>query len=445
MKKTKGSSTALGTLVILGGGAPAWIKMLEQAGWACHRCYDLRAAESLLLEVGPCIGVVDLTRDEFSLQGVAGLVNRNKQVRWLALVQERQLDHDAICQFILNFCIDYFTDPVPESQLLDTIGHQRGMLQLERRVWPQLGVFGHSGLQGEQAAMKSLRHHVKRIAMTEVPVLIQGEIGTGKELVARAIHQASTRGKGAFVCVNCESLTESWMVDMGAGNLPKCCLQAADRGVLFLDEVTHLDLARQQDLARFLRDESFTTETGRQVSADIRLVVSTRYTPDELLDSGLLCEELYFQLNAFGIMVPALRERGQDIVLLAEFFMLKFARQYNSPVKQLSPEAGQLLMGYSWPGNVREMIGHIKRAILLSDDKVLEAEHLDLPRTSDDKQSLKEIRSDSERGAILAVLENNKGQISAAARELGISRATMYRLLNKHDLVPPPKYLRQDS
>ncbi|AJR09860.1 sigma-54-dependent Fis family transcriptional regulator [Photobacterium gaetbulicola] len=444
MKRANGSSTVLGTLVILGGGAPAWIKMLEQAGWACHRCYDLRAAESLLLEVGPCIGVVDLTRDEFSLQGVAGLVNRNKQVRWLALVHERQLDHDVICQFILNFCIDYFTDPVPESQLLDTIGHQRGMLQLERRVWPQLGVFGQSGLQGEQAAMKSLRHHVKRIAMTELPVLVQGEIGTGKELVARAIHQASTRGREAFVCVNCESLTESWMVDVGAENQPKCSLQAADGGVLFLDEITHLDLARQQDLVRFLRDESLTTETGRRVSADIRLMVSTRYTQDELLASGLLCEELYYRLSAFGITVPTLRERGEDIVLLAEFFMLKFARQYNSPVKKLSPEAGQLLMNYSWPGNVREMIGHIKRAILLSDDKILDVEHLDLPRTMDDKQSLKEIRSDSERGAILAVLENNKGQISAAARELGISRATMYRLLNKHDLVPPPKHLRQD-
>ena len=443
MKRTKGNSSVLGTLVILGGGAPTWVKVLEQAGWACHRCYDLRAAESLMLEIGPCIGVVDLTRDDFSLQGVAGLVNRNKQVRWLALVQERQLAHDSICQFIVNFCIDYFTDPVPESQLLDTIGHQLGMLQLEHRVWPQLGVFGQSGLQGEQAAMKKLRHHVKRIAMADVPVLVQGEIGTGKELVAQAIHQASTRGKGAFVSVNCELLTESWMVDINTGKPAQCCLEAADGGVLFLDEITQLDLSRQQELVRLLQDDAFTTESGRKVAADIRLIVSTRYSQEELLESGLLSEELYFRLNALGVMVPALRERGEDIVLLAEFFMLKFARQYNSPVKQLSSEAGQLLVSYSWPGNVREMIGHIKRAILLADDKVLEADHLDLPRVMDDKQSLKKIRADSERGAILAVLENNKGQISAAARELGVSRATMYRLLNKHDLVPPPKHFRQ--
>ncbi|MGR5064164.1 sigma-54-dependent transcriptional regulator [Photobacterium sp. DNB22_13_2] len=442
MKRTKGNSSVLGTLVILGGGTPTWIKVLEKAGWACHRCYDLRAAESLMLEIGPCIGVVDLTRDDFSLQGVAGLVNRNKQVRWLALVQERQLGHDSICQFIVNFCIDYFTDPVPESQLLGTIGHQLGMLQLEHRVWPQLGVFGQSGLQGEQAAMKKLRHHVKRIAMADVPVLVQGEIGSGKELVAQAIHQASTRGKGAFVSVNCESLTESWMAELAIGKPPQCCLEAADSGVLFLDEITQLDLSRQQELVRLLQDETFTTESGRKVVTDTRVIVSTRYSQEELLESGLLSEELYFRLNALGVMVPALRERGEDIVLLAEFFMLKFARQYNSPVKHLSSEAGQLLVSYSWPGNVRELIGHIKRAILLADDKVLQADHLDLPRVVD-KQSLKKIRAESERGAILTVLENNKGQISAAARELGVSRATMYRLLNKHDLVPPPKHFRQ--
>ncbi|GAL05979.1 transcriptional regulator VpsR [Photobacterium aphoticum] len=128
---------------------------------------------------------------------------------------------------------------------------------------------------------------------------------------------------------------------------------------------------------------------------------------------------------------------------MAEFLLLKFARQYNSPVKELSSKASQLLMNYSWPGNVRELVGQIKRAILLADNKVLDVEHFDLPRITDDRQSLKKIREDSERGALLAVLENNKGQISAAARELGVSRATMYRLLNKHDLVPPPRHFRQ--
>lgn len=442
MKTELKRASALGTLIVLGGNNIPWITTLEQAGWLCYRCYDLRTAESLLLEVGPCIGVVDLTQDEFSLNGIAGIVNRNKQARWLALVREEQLGTEAICQFIVSFCIDYFTSPVPESQLLKTIGHQLGMLQLERKVWPDLGQFGQHGLQGNASAMKKLRHQVKRMAVADMPVFLQGEIGTGKELVAQAIHQGSTRAKAAFIVVSCDTMTGSWALtdDSKAG---QCCFEAADKGVLYLDEISLLHDERQQELLRFLQDGSFTTECGRQVKADIRLIAATRYPPEELLAAGKIREDLYYRLNVLSLTVPALRERGDDILLLAEYLLQKFSRQYNSVAKTLSEEAKKLLLHYPWPGNVRELISQIKRAILLAESKTIEAEHLDLPRLCEDKQSLKKIREESERSALLTVLENNKGQISAAARELGVSRATMYRLLNKHDLVPPPRHVRQ--
>ncbi|GAB3525680.1 MULTISPECIES: sigma-54-dependent transcriptional regulator [Photobacterium] len=444
MKTELKRASALGTLIVLGGDNIPWITTLEQAGWRCYRCSDLRTAESLLLEVGPCIGVVDLTQDNFSLNGIAGVVNRNKQARWLALVREEQLDTEATCQFIVNFCIDYFTSPVPESQLLKTIGHQLGMLRLERKVWPELGQFGQHGLQGNTTVMKKLRHQVKRMAAADMPVFVQGEIGTGKELVAQAIHQASTRAKGAFVTVSCEALNDSWLIDEGSlSNAGRCCFGAADKGVLFLDEISMLDDERQQELLRLLQDGCFTTVCGRQVTSDLRLIVSTRHTLEELLAEGKIREDLYYRLNVLGLAVPALRDRGEDIVLLAEYLLLKFARQYNSMAKSLSDEAQKLILSYPWPGNVRELISQLKRAILLAESKVIEADHLDLPRLSDDKQSLKTIREESERCALLSVLENNKGQISAAARELGVSRATMYRLLNKHDLVPPPRHFRQ--
>lgn len=144
-----------------------------------------------------------------------------------------------------------------------------------------------------------------------------------------------------------------------------------------------------------------------------------------------------------SLSVPALRERGSDIVLLAEFLLLKYARQYNSVAKSFSEQAQAMLLQYQWPGNIRELISQIKRAVLLAENKCIEAEQLDIPRITEDKQSLKKIREESERTALLTVLENNKGQISAAARELGVSRATMYRLLNKHDLIPPPRCFRQ--
>ncbi|MGF1757808.1 VpsR-related response regulator [Photobacterium sagamiensis] len=438
MGRELNTGSAPGALVVLGGVDEPWLASLEQAGWSCHRCYDLRAAESLLLDLGPCIGVVDLSQDDFSLQGIAALVNRNKQVRWLAMVREEQLGTVAICQFIVSFCIDYFTSPVPVSRLQETIGHQLGMLQLERKVWPQLGQLGQQGLQGTTDVMKKLRHHVKRMAMTNVPVFIQGEIGTGKELVARAIHQASTRAKYPFIRVNCEAISAAWQGEavVTASDKDKglCCFAAADQGVLYLNDISALTDARQQELLLFLQDGVFTAPDGQQIPTDVRLIVSTSYPVEALVTEGKLRQDLLYRLNVLSLAVPSLRERGPDILLLSELFLLKFARQYNSAAKQFSEDAQKMLLSYPWPGNVRELISQMKRAVLLAEQQCIEADHLDIPRSSDDKQSLKRIREESERSALLAVLENNKGQISAAARELGISRATMYRLLSKHDL-----------
>ena len=122
-----------GSLIVVGGTYEPWLTVLEQVGWYCTQCADLRKADSLFSETGPCIGIVDLSHDEFSLNGIANLVSNHKQVRWLAFIRESQLSSDTICQFIVNFCIDFFTAPIPDAQLLSTIGHQLGMLKLERK------------------------------------------------------------------------------------------------------------------------------------------------------------------------------------------------------------------------------------------------------------------------------------------------------------------------
>ncbi|GAB6261496.1 sigma-54-dependent transcriptional regulator [Photobacterium sp. R1] len=431
-----------GELVLLGGQTIPWLHALEQVGWICHHCHDLRAAETLLLETGPCLGVVDLSHDDFSLNAIAGLVNRHKQVRWLALVRDEQLNIESVCQFIVSFCLDYFTSPIPEAQLLKTLGHQRGMLTLERKVWPKLGQFSQQGVQGDTPVMKKLLQHVKRLAAADMPVLIQGEIGTGKEMVAEAIFQASTRAKGQFVTVNCSGVNANWTLN---GLPAECCFVTAQDGVLFLNEVTSLAPARQQELLQWLQEGRFTKENGTVVSAEPRLIVATHYPLDTLVSEGQLNKELFYRLNVLSLAVPPLRERGDDLLSLANALLLKYARQYNCGVKAFSDDARQAIMTYNWPGNVQELIGRIKRAVLLTEQKNIEADHLELPRQSDDKQSLKKIREESERSALLSVLENNRGQITAAARELGVSRATMYRLLNKHDLIPPPRDLGQNS
>lgn len=430
---------AANSIVVFGGVNQKWLPSMEAAGWSCHRCYDLRAAESLLLEMGPCIGVVDLSNDDFSLHSLAALVNRNKQVRWIAIVRDEQLSNEAISQFIVNFCLDYFSTPVPCERLKQTIGHQSGMLALERQVWPQLGQFGQQGLQGNTPIMKKLRDQVKRVALSDVPVLINGEIGTGKLVVAEALHQASIRAKKPFARVNCETVQAGWIDDVERQSY----LDYANNGVLLLDEFTLLADERKKEILKILSDGTYYRPDGSILTVDIRIIATSSHNFDDLSELDTLTRDLYFRLNVISLSVPALRERGSDIVLLAEFLLLKYARQYNSVAKSFSEQAQAMLLQYQWSGNVRELISQIKRAVLLAENKCIEAEQLDIPRITEDKQSLKKIREESERTALLTVLENNKGQISAAARELGVSRATMYRLLNKHDLIPPPRCFRQ--
>ncbi len=432
------------SLVVVGGTYEPWLATLEQAGWRCHRCYDLRAAQTLLQDIGPCIGIVDISRDDFSLNGVASLVNRNKQVRWLALIREDQLKNEAICQFIVSFCIDYFTSPIPDNQLMNTIGHQLGMLKLERHVWPQLGDHSDMGLLGKTSVMRKLRDQARRVAPTDVSILIHGESGTGKELVAMAIHNASTRAKGPFVSVKCGALTEEAIqAELFSKSDSKGKIQQAHQGTLFLDEVGDLPLNVQANLFSLLQDgtvESHDDKYSKEL--DVRIIAATHMDLEKAVEEGTFREDLFYRLNVLRISVPALRERTSDIPELAEHFLLKFARQYNTQARTFSEDANRILVNYSWPGNVRELINQVKRSVLLADSLVIEAEYLDLPRQGDYKQSLRKIREQSERDALLAVLENNNGQVSAAAKELGVSRATMYRLLNKHSLIPAPRSFR---
>lgn len=438
------SESGPSSLVVVGGTYEPWLATLEQEGWRCHRCYDLRAAQTLLQDIGPCIGIVDISHDDFSLNGVASLVNRNKQVRWLALIREDQLNNDAICQFIVSFCIDYFTSPIPDSQLMSTIGHQLGMLKLERHVWPQLGDHSDMGLLGRTSVMKKMRDQVRRVAPTDVSVLINGESGTGKELVGLAIHNASTRAKGPFISIKCSALSEELIQsELFSNGSSDGKIQQAHQGTLFLDEIGDLPLNMQANLLHLLQDgtmESHDDKYGKEI--DVRVIAATHMDLEKLVETGKFREDLFYRLNVLRITVPSLKERSADIPELAEHFLLKFARQYNTQARTFSEEANSILMNYSWPGNVRELINQVKRSVLLADSLVIEAEHLDLPRQGDYKQSLRKIREQSERDALLAVLESNNGQVSAAAKELGVSRATMYRLLNKHSLIPAPRSFR---
>ncbi len=428
-----------GSLIVVGGAYEPWLSVLEQVGWQCTQCADLRKADALIADIGPCIGIVDLSHDEFSLNGIANLVSNNKQVRWLAFIRESQLSSDTICQFIVNFCIDFFTAPIPDAQLLSTIGHQLGMLKLEQKVWPNYGINNNMGLLGDSVAVKRLRDQVKRIGPTDVSILIYGESGAGKETIARSIHQNSSRAQKPFLTVNCRALSEMRIESEVFGisalsDVAPCMLEEADGGTILLNDVLAMPRNQQLNLLRFLQEGKVETETGSK-SVDVRILAANSSDIEKALIEGDFNEELYHYINVLRIQVPSLKERVSDITVLANHFLRQYSKEFNAQAKSFSDEALRSMNRYHWPGNVRELMNQIKRVVLMSDAVIIEDHQLDLPKQNDERRSLKSIRERSERDALLIVLESYGGQVSLAAKELGVSRATMYRLLNKHSLI----------
>ncbi|MGO2160261.1 MAG: cyclic-di-GMP-binding transcriptional regulator VpsR [Vibrio toranzoniae] len=428
-----------GSLIVVGGAYEPWLSVLEQVGWQCTQCADLRKADALIADIGPCIGIVDLSHDEFSLNGIANLVSNNKQVRWLAFIRESQLSSDTICQFIVNFCIDFFTAPIPDAQLLSTIGHQLGMLKLEQKVWPNYGINNNMGLLGDSVAVKRLRDQVKRIGPTDVSILIYGESGAGKETIARSIHQNSSRAQKLFLTVNCRALselrieTEVFGISTQQATAP-CMLEEADGGTILLNDVIAMPRNQQLNLLRFLQEGKIETASGPK-SVDVRILAANSSDIEKALIEGDFNEELYHYINVLRIHVPSLKERMSDIAVLANHFLREYSKEFNAQAKSFSEDAVRSMNRYHWPGNVRELMNQIKRVVLMSDAVIIEEHHLDLPKQNDERRSLKSIRERSERDALLIVLESYGGQVSLAAKELGVSRATMYRLLNKHCLI----------
>ncbi|PSU33997.1 sigma-54-dependent transcriptional regulator [Photobacterium lutimaris] len=428
-----------GRLVALGCNYEPWIALLEQSGWKTHCCYDLRTVDSILEEYSPCICVVDLSNNDFSLNSISLRANKTKQVKWIAIIKKEQLKTDAICQFINNFCVDYFTVPIPSSHLLSTIGHQLGMLEIESSSWVEITTQHDMGLYGESKSIKQLRDMVRRVAMTEVNVFLTGENGTGKELIAKSIHNLSKRKNTPFIALNCAALSQD---DDNMALLDGSYRQEDGtpfNGTLMLDNVDELSKELQESLLTYLQAPSCDSLEG-EASGDVRIIASTSADLEAAVTNGQFSKELFYRLNVFHIKVPTLRERGSDIFLLAETFLTKFAREYSTMASSFSEDSKQLLLRYSWPGNVRELINQVKRAALLAEGNEVKAEHFDLPSKSNLKQSLRNIKDEAEKDVLVAVLETHRGQVASAAKDLGVSRATMYRLLNKHNIVPDVRH-----
>jgi transcriptional regulator with GAF, ATPase, and Fis domain len=304
---------------------------------------------------------------------------------------------------------------------------------------------------GESAAMKEVYHFLSRVALTESTVLIGGESGTGKELVARAIHRNSPRAGRPFVAINCAAIPEGLLESelfgyergafTGAASQKKGRLEVADGGVVFLDEIGELAPALQVKLLRVLQEREFERLGGsRPISIDIRLIAATNKDLAEAVKARTFREDLYYRLNVVSLVLPRLRERVEDIPVLAEYFVAKFAAKCKVKAKKISPEAMAGLMNYNWPGNVRELENAIERALVLGVSDSIRPE--DLPESVAEKDPAPGVHeakyhlavTQLKKHLILTALEEAKGSYTEAARILGVHANYLHRLVRNLDL-----------
>lgn len=297
---------------------------------------------------------------------------------------------------------------------------------------------------GESAGMKRIFSMIERIATADISVLITGESGVGKELVAKAIHDRSLRKDFPFIPINCaaipETLLESELFGHEKGAFTDAYtrkigkVELADKGTLFLDEMGELGQPLQAKLLRFLQDQLIERVGGKNpIQVDVRVIAATNRDLEENIRKGLFREDLFFRLNEIHIHVPPLRERENDAQVLAKKFLDEFAREANRPIKGFTQNAQQLISDYAWPGNVRELRSRIKRAVVMADDALIKPEDLDL-HAKTNPISLKEARDQMECKLIREALDRNNGNITQAAKDLEVTRPTLHDLMKKHNL-----------
>ena len=296
-------------------------------------------------------------------------------------------------------------------------------------------------------AMLKVCRDVERLAGANVTVLLLGESGTGKEALARALHEMGPRAAKPFVALNCgaipENLLESELFGHERGAFTGAVKQTigkieqANRGTLFLDEIGDLPHPLQVKLLRFLQDQVVERIGGRQpIQVDVRVVSATNQSLDAQVQQGRFRGDLFYRLNPVTLRIPSLRERGGDAVLLARYFLGKFNREFGRAVRGFTEDAAVALDAHPWPGNVRELENRVKRAVVMTDARLISAADLELAAACDDEASLdlRAARMRAERDVIQRALARGGGTLAAAAKLLGISRPTLYSLLDAHGL-----------
>ena len=299
------------------------------------------------------------------------------------------------------------------------------------------------------AIMRPIFKQIGKMARVDAPVMINGESGTGKEIAARRIHRLSNRASGPFVAVNCAAIPHNLIHSelfghekgafTGASARKIGRIESANGGTIFLDEIGDLSMDLQVNLLRFLQEATIERVGGTEsMELDIRVISATHVDLTKAVEENRFREDLYYRVNVLHLQLPALREREEDILEIAKINLEKFvSEQPDSKLKGFTEDAKRVMNVHHWPGNIRELVNLVRRAVAMCDKELVGPEDLGLERRSSKRnhiQTLAEIREEVERMAILAALRRNRDNVAAASRQLGVSRVTLYKLIEKYEL-----------
>ncbi|MDN5872541.1 MAG: sigma-54 dependent transcriptional regulator [Nitrococcus sp.] len=428
-----------------GAGALNGLGALQEH-WDIHTATSLDRARKLIERSDFKVGLALLEEEESKLAACEDLLLSGKQMAWVALAERTSLEQTPLRRLIQGVFFDYHTLPADLERLGQALGHAYGMATLKTSTLPSEGPQGEYEMVGVSPAMRELFRTIRKVASVDAPVLIQGESGTGKELAAAAIHERSRWAKGPLIVVNCGALPAGLVHSelfghergafTGAHQRKIGRIEAAHGGTIFLDEIGDLPFDMQVNLLRFLQEQTIERVGAREsIHVDARVIAATHIDLDKAVgEKGRFREDLYFRLNVLRLGMPPLREREDDVELLAWFFFNRFAAERSPSLKGFSSQALEAMKQHTWPGNVRELINRVRRAVVLCDKRLITRADLGLERRLRARRimTLAEAKDGAESSAILGTLRQMNGNVSQAARQLEVSRVTLYRLMEKY-------------
>ena len=358
-----------------------------------------------------------------------------------------QADRENALKAIDEGAYDFLCKPINTQELRIILKRAFYVAQLEQeneRMQAQRAGDGFEGMLGSSPQIQDVFTAIRKVATTDVPVLILGESGTGKEMAALAIHRRGSRKDGPFVTINCSAIPEPLLESelfghekgafTGAHVQRKGRIEAAAGGTLFLDEIGELPAALQVKLLRFLQEQRLERVGGREpIDVDARVIAATNADLKRGMADGRFREDLYFRLAVVVLSLPPLRERKGDVVLLVKALLKKYSDERGANLNGFTPQALRAVEAYNWPGNVREMENRIRRAVIMAEGRRVGASDLELTNIAAGQPgaTLKQAREALEKKMISQALDRNKGNVSRTAKALGISRPTLYELMEK--------------